>query len=273
MKKFLPLLSISLLVLTACENNSEEKKTEKKTVEIKDDKSPYADQEKRMKKYLGKIVNSNNKQELERNIDIYNKEVKKLDAINPEIGDYVIASARVLAISKEYSDKLEKFKKANPNKVASYDLASSDLSYNTKIALTHLKSRYDSLDIEYKNSYLGEKTNEKITNMLAEASFDLSEGMEASEYYGKQIKNYSEDLNEKQKKFLSNPEYRKQMMEIVTPYLEQPSVSKVEYNSKIEDINETIPSFLKYEKIDKLVPTSLYNDITTLKNGITRHIY
>lgn len=298
MKKILIILFSFLLVLGACGQKEESSKGETKSNKASSAKLSLEEQNKIYKKETKKLSesitkfsddffegyesgkNSSNDDEIEEDIinsdvkkeiqtikseiDRYTEKTKNLKDIDTSIGDNAAKTYKVMGLFSERVYELEEFKKNNPDKETSYDIASFDALLTTTSTLESLSFEYDSLDSDLKNEELGTKGNESVTNLLALPSdFDH---MDNSEVLGTFISEFNDNLSSKDIKVLSNKEFRKSNSKIMIT--EAPDISKLEYNSLIDDINENSPEFFHYEHTNKMVSTTEYNNIMDIRNGI-----
>lgn len=298
MKKILIILFSFLLVLGACGQKEESSKGETQSNKASSAKLSLEEQNKIYKKETKKLSesitkfsddffegyesgkNSSNDDEIEEDIinsdvkkeiqtikseiDRYTEKTKNLKDIDTSVGDNAAKTYKVMGLFSERVYELEEFKKNNPAKETSYDIASFDALLTTTSILESLSFEYDSLDSDLKNEELGTKGNESVTNLLALPSdFDH---MDNSEVLGTFISEFNDNLSSKDIKVLSNKEFRKNNSKIMIT--EAPDISKLEYNSLIDDINENSPEFFHYEHTNKMVSTTEYNNIMDIRNGI-----
>ncbi|WP_239763061.1 hypothetical protein [Mammaliicoccus sp. I-M35] len=298
MKKILIILFSFLLVLGACGQKEESSKGETKSNKASSAKLSLEEQNKIYKKETKKLSesitkfsddffegyesgkNSSNDDEIEEDIinsdvkkeiqtikseiDRYTEKTKNLKDIDTSIGDNAAKTYKVMGLFSERVYELEEFKKNNLAKETSYDIASFDALLTTISTLESLSFEYDSLDSDLKNEELGTKGNESVTNLLALPSdFDH---MDNSEVLGTFISEFNDNLSSKDIKILSNKEFRKNNSKIMIT--ETPDISKIEYNSLIDDINKNSPEFFHYEHTNKMVSTTEYNNIMDIRNGI-----
>lgn len=213
------------------------------------------------------VINSDVKKEIQTiksEIDRYTEKTKNLKDIDTSVGDNAAKTYKVMSLFSERVYELEEFKKNNPDKETSYDIASFDALLTTTSTLESLSFEYDNLDSDLKNEELGAKGNESVTDLLA-LSNDFDH-MDNSEVLGTFISKFNDNLSSKDIKVLSNKEFRKNNSKIMIT--ETPDTSKLDYNSLIDDINENSPEFFHYEHTNKMVSTTEYNNIMDIRNGI-----
>ncbi|MEX6217586.1 hypothetical protein [Mammaliicoccus sciuri] len=298
MKKVLIIIFFCLLALGACGQKEESSKGETQNNKANSAKLSLEEQNKIYKKETKKLSesitkfsddffegyesgkNSSNDDEIEEDvinsdvkkeiqtikseIDRYTEKTKNLKDIDTSVGDNAAKTYKVMSLFSERVYELEEFKKNNPDKETSYDIASFDALLTTTSTLKSLSFEYDNLDSDLKNEELGAKGNESVTDLLA-LSNDFDH-MDNSEVLGTFISKFNDNLSSKDIKVLSNKEFRKNNSKIMIT--ETPDTSKLDYNSLIDDINENSPEFFHYEHTNKMVSTTEYNNIMDIRNGI-----
>lgn len=299
MKKLLVLIFISLLLLGACGQREENSIDKTKSEKSDSSKLTFEEQDKIYKKEVKKLSksitefsddfvegynegkNPSNPDD-EMDVDLNNSEIKKefqslysdvnrytdktknLNDIDKSVGDNAAKTFETMLIFSERIYELEKFKKENPDKEMSYDISTFDAFLTTTATLESLSFEYDKVDADLKNQELGSKGNEAVTNLMAiHNDFDH---MDNSEVLGIFVSEFNDTLSTKNIKILSNKEFREKNNKIMVT--ETPDISKLEYNSLIDDINENSPEFLHYEHSNKMVSTTEYNNVMDIRNGI-----
>ncbi|RIL50876.1 hypothetical protein BUY93_06365 [Mammaliicoccus fleurettii] len=299
MKKLIILFFSSMLVLGACGQKEENSTSETKNKNSDSSKLTFEEQDKIYKKEIKKLSKSINEfsdsfiegynegknssdSDDEMDIDFNNSEIKKefqslysvvnrytdktknLNDIDKSVGDNAAKTFKVMLILTERIYELEEFKKENPDKETSYDISTFDAFLTTTATLQSLSFEYDKIDADLKNQELGTKGNESVTNLMSiHNDFDH---MDTSEVLGIFVSEFNDTLSTKNIKDLSNEEFREKNNKIMVT--ETPDISKLEYNSLIDDINENSPEFLHYEHSNKMVSTTEYNNIMDIRNGI-----
>lgn len=271
MKKLLLATTISgALLLGACGNGeSDSKQDTQLSAEKQED--VYKKEAKKLGEAIVKEeerdsdkVDKKMMKDLDKAVKRYEDKTEDLDSVETEIGDYAARVANTMvAFGNRYID-LEDFKKDNPDKEDSYDLALVDVTVNLAQTLDSINMDYEDFDAEYKNEYLGKEANESIADLLSE--FPSNEMQDVIDGYGAMIIAYDEDLNEEQTKVLSDTDYRKAMNKAMIT--EEPDVSKNEYNESVEKFNSLSPEFLHYDKINKIVSATENIAMTDLRNGV-----
>ncbi|MDG0860340.1 hypothetical protein [Staphylococcus equorum] len=269
MKKLLLATTISgTLLLGACGNTSS---SEDKSSNLEPEKQEEI--YKKETKKLGQVlledsedgdVTKESTGKLQKSIDRYESKTKNLDDVETEIGDHALRIAKTAESMSKRMNDLEKFKKDNPDKEKSYDLAAVDAAIHTGYTLDSINSDYEQLDIAYKNEYLGKKANEEITDILS--LFPAYELEEMVDGYGVLVIEYDEDLNNEQLKVLSNTEYREELKEAMIT--EEPDTSKNDYNESVNMFNKFAPEFLHYKEVDKLVSSTEDSNMMSIRNAV-----
>lgn len=250
------------LLLGACGNNEGENEKQKyESMSYEKQEEQYI---KETKKLAKAIDEDEELEDVEKSIKEFENNTEHMDSVNTEIGDYALKISKSSVTYLKQIEKLDEFKKENPDLEKSYDLAYVDATHTYTSTLEDLGMEYEMLDIEYKKQYLGKKGNETITDMIAiqyEApSTDLAEGM------GVLILEYDEELNSEQTAQLSNKDYRKELSKY--KIVEEPDMSKHEYNSVVEEYNMNTPEFIQYDKVNEMMTVTDYNHLKDLSNGI-----
>ncbi|MBM6630334.1 hypothetical protein JTF04_11615 [Mammaliicoccus vitulinus] len=272
MKKLLLATSLtSILLLGACGNNESESKESKQ----EQTQLTFEQEEKIQKEELRKVVkqldivmmgdNPNLKDidKLNKAIETYENKTKNLEQINDTVSDPIIRIAKVNSEMAEHTYIMEEFKENNPELTQTADLASGDLMYHVINTSTSIMYDYDEIDPEYKNEILGKELNSKFTDLIFNDETilqDLADGL------GVIAIEYSEQPTQEQLDQLPDTDYRDMLSKYGS--IDEPDVSKNEYNSMVQDYNELAPEFLHYKEATELVSADENLAMGDIRNGI-----
>lgn len=261
----------SILLLGACEDNesdTKESKQEQKGLSIDQEEKIQKEELRKVIKQLDKTVNSDDigkedVEKLDKMIMGYEDKTKDFEQIDIAISDPIINASKTYSVMSDSLLKLEKFKEDNPELEQTYDLMLSDISYHGGITLTSISNEYEDLDSNYKNEVLGKELNTTFTDLLFS---DETGASEVADGLGVMAIGYDEHPTDEQLKQLPSTDYR----DVFSKYgsLDEPNVSKKEYNSLVKDYNELAPKFLHYKEATEMVSADENLSMGDIRNGI-----
>jgi hypothetical protein len=287
MKKLIGVLVILLLVLTACNQNSNESEMSNKDFEkIKKDNQKYEQEIQKLAKGIIEIADKHDEHmdkddttdtktskfvkeleyELKENRERFEKNTKNVLPNDRSLGDFLIKESKLYETLYNTTSNIYKLSDDKDEYLVPTIFALDTIVNEFNFVGYEMQYDYDDIEKSDRNDLLGEKLSNDLDETLVVTDGELEEGL--TDFGELMLYEDKVEIPEDEFDNFNVDEAAWKMYKISGVQDEDKDITKKEYNEDVESYNDRVHPILKTKKIDEPTTMTINNHLIEKMNAI-----